>query len=821
MTHHLPWIVGGDFNVILSEEAKQRGLPVLQQETVDFSQFIRNCGLAELKFSGSKFTWWNGRIEGDCIFKRLDRVLGNQEFLQFLPSSEVFHLIRDGSDHAPLHVVCDSNEEAKMKRVKKALASWSKETYGNIFQQISTLEDVIKVKELQLELNPTGLNREELHKAQVDLNRYLTIEEEYWKQKSGMKWFKDGERNIKFFHSYVKGRRRKLALHGIHNSQGDWITNKEEIGEEVRPTNFDMLDDIPSLITAEQNDALIELPDNDEVKKVVFGLNGENTSGPDGFSGHFFQACWNIVGTDVVKMVRAFFCGQELGDPLSPTLFIIVAEVLARGLNKLHENAAFRGYGLPKWSPQINHLSYANDTIMFCSVESKSLKLMMKVLRNYENTPGQMINNAKSSFYVHEKTPVSVIGRVKRRTGMNKGSFPFTYLGCPIFYGRRKSVYFEELIKKVKKRVMSWKNRFLSFGGRYILISHVLQTMPVYLLPVMNPLKGVIKQLHRIFAKFFWSNTLGVKSRHWVAWDSMCYPKNEGGVGFRSLHDISKALFAKLWWNLRTCPLLCGACMVNKYCKKLHPTIAQAKGAFSIKAGNSSFWFDNWTKLGALYFVVEDHAREEKIELKNFIEDRQWSHTKLRVVLPEDIVQHIIQNIKPYLQQVDNDIAWWINTNNGEFTVKSAWDQLRQRNQEEVQFSFIWTKKLPIKIYFFLWRLWNGRISTDDNLQRLRIPIVSRCWCGMTIEGLQLHQIIKKWWTMEAPTKLRPVYAAVPAIIVWEIWKWRNSIKHGGNRSANGMVFQVQKTILQFVKAQYPWITAILKEWPAIILMLI
>lgn len=49
----------------------------------------------------------------------------------------------------------------------------------------------------------------------------------------------------------------------------------------------------------------------------------------------------------------------EAGDHLSPTLFIIAAEVLARGLNKLHEDTNFKGYGMPKWSPKINHLSCA------------------------------------------------------------------------------------------------------------------------------------------------------------------------------------------------------------------------------------------------------------------------------------------------------------------------------------------------------------------------------------------------------------------------------------------------------------------------------
>lgn len=64
--------------------------------------------------------------------------------------------------------------------------------------------------------------------------------------------------------------------------------------------------------------------------------------------------------------------------------------------------------------------------------------------------------------------------------------------------------------------------------------------MPIYLLLVMHLPKRVINKIHQVFAKFFWNNTFG-------AWNEMCYPKEEEGVGFRSLYDMNKALFAKLW----------------------------------------------------------------------------------------------------------------------------------------------------------------------------------------------------------------------------------------------------------------------------------
>lgn len=52
---------------------------------------------------------------------------------------------------------------------------------------------------------------------------------------------------------------------------------------------------------------MIKLPDNDKVKRVLFELNGESAYGPDGFTGAFFQICWDIVGDEVTRMIKHSF----------------------------------------------------------------------------------------------------------------------------------------------------------------------------------------------------------------------------------------------------------------------------------------------------------------------------------------------------------------------------------------------------------------------------------------------------------------------------------------------------------------------------------
>lgn len=61
-----------------------------------------------------------------------------------------------------------------------------KYTYENFFNKIATLEDMVKMKEFQLELLPTEESRADLRKEVAELRKYQKLEEDYWKQKTEM-----------------------------------------------------------------------------------------------------------------------------------------------------------------------------------------------------------------------------------------------------------------------------------------------------------------------------------------------------------------------------------------------------------------------------------------------------------------------------------------------------------------------------------------------------------------------------------------------------------------------------------------------------------
>nr|XP_009604419.1 uncharacterized protein LOC104099205 [Nicotiana tomentosiformis] len=205
----------------MDEEENFGGLPVHLNEIDNFRHCVTTCNLHDIGFKGSIFTWWNGRTEEDCIFKRLDRVLANMEFQQMFSEHATFQDVvkENGTIDFSSNPFIIFNHN--LKKLKRALSVWSRATYGDIFQKIASLEEVVLVHEAQFEINPTKLNRESLNKVQAELIRVLSLEEKFWKQKSCMSWFKDGDRNTKLFHAKVNGRRRRLQLNRIQNSEGN------------------------------------------------------------------------------------------------------------------------------------------------------------------------------------------------------------------------------------------------------------------------------------------------------------------------------------------------------------------------------------------------------------------------------------------------------------------------------------------------------------------------------------------------------------------------------------------------------------------------
>ena len=100
--------------------------------------------------------------------------------------------------------------------------------------------------------------------------------------------------------------------------------------------------------------------------------------------------------------------GLRQGDPLSPYLFLICAEALSCLLNSDEERGETVGIRVCQGAPSINHLLFADDSLLLFKIENGSAEHLQNILSWYEDCSGQTINKDKSAIMLSRNTPQGV-----------------------------------------------------------------------------------------------------------------------------------------------------------------------------------------------------------------------------------------------------------------------------------------------------------------------------------------------------------------------------------------------------------------------------
>ncbi|GJU01387.1 hypothetical protein Tco_1111725 [Tanacetum coccineum] len=392
--------------------------------------------------------------------------------------------------------------------------------------------------------------------------------------------------------------------------------------------------------------------------------------------------------------------GLRQGDPLSPYLFTLVMEVLTLMLQR--RVSMTEGFTYHRYCSKMDliNLCFADDLFLFAYGDVNSASIIKESLDEFKNASGLVPSLPKSTAYF-----------------------------CNVLNHVKLSIL--QILPFEEGRLPDWKNKALSIAGRLQLIQSVLGSMHIYWASVFTLPSSVLLNIEQILRQFLWNHGSSGKAKSKVAWEIVCLPKDEGGLGIRRLECFNSALMASHIWKLLTLKESLWVKWIHEYKLKgrnfwdypmrgnmswgwrkilrLRPVIRRFIWS---KLGNghaTSLWFDKWSTLEPLAnFVSPRDVARAGLSLKSKVSDvlvyGNWSW-------PNDLVTKypILPNYNTPINNELDRLVWSDRFGNiQKFSVSQVWSDIRSRNTRLIE--SVVAKLVVAATAYYIWQERNWRL---------------------------------------------------------------------------------------------------------------
>ena len=223
----------------------------------------------------------------------------------------------------------------KLTALKSDLKKWNETDFGNITVKKQQLWSKLNALDVKEDIQPLS-EEEKLDQAsfRADLEKAALLEEISWRQKSKVLFLKEGDSNTRFFHRMANSNRRNNCIENLM-IDGAVTTNQDRIVHHVKQFfknlyskqqvqhPFPNILDFPRI--SRDNVDWLEKPfEESKVLEVIKEFNGDKSPRPDGFSMAFFQACWEILKSDIMAMFHHFHVTGQFEKSLNATFIALI-----------------------------------------------------------------------------------------------------------------------------------------------------------------------------------------------------------------------------------------------------------------------------------------------------------------------------------------------------------------------------------------------------------------------------------------------------------------------------------------------------------------
>ena len=239
-----------------------------------------------------------------------------------------------------------------------------------------------------------------------------------------------------------------------------------------------------------------------------------------------------------------YFClqrGCRQGDPISPYIFILCAEILSHMIRK---DTNIRGIVIKNKEFKLSQ--YADDTQIFLDGEEISLRKTLQNLHLFYRMSGLKINV--------DKTRAIWIGSMAKSNKKLCKEFkldwdqgPIKILGVtftPEIYNLWDHNS-KDLLKKVESTLLNWSKRKITLLGKITVIKSIAISKFVHLfLALPNPPENLVKTLNKLCFNFIWNGGPDKIKRKFIVKDI-----SKGGLRMLQIDSFIVAL--KITWLRR------------------------------------------------------------------------------------------------------------------------------------------------------------------------------------------------------------------------------------------------------------------------------